>query len=70
MQALPPLPTLTVKPDLPIVIHKGIRSTCNPSPHYTALTYNRLSQPFYTCFSSISSVCIPKAIDDALTHPD
>jgi len=27
-----PPPTLTVEPDLPIAIRKGIRSTCNPSP--------------------------------------
>ena len=68
----PPAPTvepLTVKLDLPIAIRKGIRYTRNPSPHYTALTYHRLSQPFYTCLSSISYVSIPKSIGDALAHP-
>jgi len=38
----PPAPTvepLTVELDLPIAIRKGICSTCNPSPHYTALSY-------------------------------
>jgi len=66
--ALPPPPTPTVEPDLPIAIRKGIYSTRNPSPHYTALSYHRLSQPFYTCLSFISSVSIPKIIGDALAH--
>ena len=70
----PPLaPTIeppTVEPDLPIAIRKGIRSTRNPSPHYTtALSYHRLSQPFYTCLPSISSLSIPKSVGDALAHP-
>ena len=68
----PPAPIVeppTVEPDLPIAIRKGIRSTRNPSPHYTALSYHRLSQPFYTCLSSISSVSIPKSVGDALAHP-
>ena len=59
----PPAPTVeppTVELDLPIAIRKGIRSTRNPSPHYTALSYHRLSQPFYTCLSSIAFVSIPK----------
>jgi len=68
----PPAPTVeppTVEPDLPIVICKGIHSTRNPSPHYTALCYHRLSQPFYTCLSCISYVSIPKSVGDALAHP-
>jgi len=68
----PPAPTVeppTVEPDLPITICKGIPSTRNPSPHYTALSYHRLSQPFYTCLSSVSSVSIPKFVGDALAHP-
>ena len=44
-----------VEPDLPIALRKGIRYTRNPSPHYTALSYHRLSQLFYTYLSSISS---------------
>jgi len=55
--------------DPPIALQKGIRSTCNPSPHYVALSYHRLSSPFYTCLSSISFVTIPKFICDALVHP-
>jgi len=42
----PPPSTLTVEPDILNVIHKGIRSTYNPSPHYTVLSYHRLSQSF------------------------
>jgi len=66
---LPPPPAPIVEPDIPIVIRKGIRSTRNLSPHYTALSYHRLSQPFYTCLSSISSVSIPEFVGDSLAHP-
>jgi len=66
---IPPSPAPTVEFDLPVAIRKGIRSTRNPSPHYTALSYHRLSQPFYACLSSISSVSIPKSVSDALAHP-
>ena len=59
----------TVEPDFLVAIRKGIRSTCNPSLHYTALSYYRLSQPFYAYLSSISSVSIPKSVADALAHP-
>jgi len=55
--------------DLPIALRKGIRSTRNPSPHYIALSYHRLSSPFYVCLSSIFSVTIPKSVRDALAHP-
>ena len=64
-----PLPAPKVEPDLPIAICKGIHSTHNRFPHYTALSYHRLSQPFYTCLSSISSISIPKSVGDALAHP-
>jgi len=66
---IPPSLAPTVEPDLSVAIRKGIRSTRNPSPHYTALSYHRLSQPFYACLSSISSVSIPKTVGDALAHP-
>ena len=69
MPALPPPPTPTIEPVLPIAICKGIHSTRNRSPHYTTLSYHRLSQPFYTCLSSISSISIPKLVGDALAHP-
>ncbi|XP_052725873.1 retrovirus-related Pol polyprotein from transposon TNT 1-94 isoform X1 [Vigna angularis] len=63
----PPAPA--TESDLPIALRKGIRSTRNPSPHYTVLNYHRLSPSFYTCLSSISSVSIPKSVGDAFTHP-
>jgi len=67
----PPDPT-TESPfppsDLPIALRKGICFTGNPSPHYIALSYHRLSSPFYVCLSSISSVTIPKSVRDALAH--
>jgi len=66
---LPSHSALTVEPDLFVAIRKGIRSICNSSPHYTALSYHILSQPFYACLSSISSVSIPKSVGDALAHP-
>jgi len=66
---LPSPPAPIVEPDLLVAVRKGIRSIRNPSPHYTALSYHRLSQPFYACLSSISLVFIPKSIGDALAHP-
>jgi len=62
-------PTPKVELDLPIAIHKGIRSTRIPFSHYTYLSYHRLSQPFYSCLLSISFVSIPKFIGDVLAHP-
>ena len=57
-----PTPTLTLalplKPDLPITLRKGIRSTCNLSPYYVALSYHR-----YACLSSLS---IPKSLGEGL----
>jgi len=47
---LPPPPTPTVETNLPVVIHKCICSTRNPSPHYTSLSYHRLSQSFMLAF--------------------
>jgi len=46
-----------------------MHSTRNPSPHYIALSYDQLSLPFYTCLSSLSSMTIPKAVNEALAHP-
>jgi len=63
------LPGLIVEPDISIIIRKGIRSTRNLSPYYNALSSHRLSQAFYTCLSSLSSMSILKSISDALTYP-
>jgi len=54
--------------DLPIALRKGIRSSRNHFPHYIALSYHRLSSPFYACLSSISSVTIPNSVRDTLAH--
>jgi len=62
-------PALTLESDLPLALRKGMRSTHNPSPHYIALSYHRLSLPFYTCLSSLSFVTIPKNFHEALAHP-
>jgi len=54
--------------DLPIALRKDIRSTRNPSLHYVALSYHRLSSPLYACLLSISSTTISKFVHDALAH--
>lgn len=64
----PPLPDPTT--DVPIAIHKGIRPTRNPSPHYIDLCNHRLSPLHYTCLSPLSSVSIPKSPGEALSHPE
>jgi len=54
---------------IPIVLRKGICSTCNLSPRYIALSYHTLSSLFYTCLWSISFMTISKFVRDALAHP-
>jgi len=56
--------------DLLIALRKDICSTRNPSIHYIALSYHKLSSPFYACLSSISSMTIPKSVHDVIAHPD
>jgi len=60
---------LTPKSDHPFTLRSGMHSTRNPSPHYISLSYHRLSLPFYTCLSFLSSVTIPKVVHEALAHP-
>ena len=67
MPSSPPAPP--PEPALPIALRKGIRSTRNPSPHYVALNYHRLSPSHYACLSSLSSVSIPKTAGEAFAHP-
>ena len=62
--ALPP------KPDLPIAIRKGVRSTRNLSSHYVALSYHRFSSLHYACLSSLSSMSILTSPGEALSHPE
>ena len=52
--------------DLSIAIRKGTRSFCNPHPIYNFLTYHRLSSPSSAFISTLSSVSLPKSVQDAL----
>ncbi|PHT76148.1 hypothetical protein T459_19670 [Capsicum annuum] len=55
-------------PSQSIAIQKGIRSTHYANPHYTFLSYHRLSSPHYAFVSSLSSISIPKITGEALSH--
>ena len=66
-----PEPALTANlplPSPPLALQKGIRSTRNTNPHYTFLSYHRLSSHHYAFVSSLSSVSIPKTTGEALSH--
>ena len=64
-----PTPALPLADNLPIVLRKGNRSTSNPHPIYNFLSYHRLSSPYSTFVSVISSVSLPKNTNEALSHP-
>nr|KYP76032.1 Retrovirus-related Pol polyprotein from transposon TNT 1-94 [Cajanus cajan] len=64
-----PTPAPPTSVDLPIALRKGSRSTCNPHPIYNFLSYHRLSPTYYAFVSAISSITIPKTVQEALTHP-
>ncbi|KAK2418425.1 putative mitochondrial protein [Trifolium repens] len=67
-----PAPSVNIPapaPDVPIVIRKGNRSTRNPHPIYNFLSYHRLSPTYCAFVSALSSVSIPKTIQEALSHP-
>ena len=51
----------------PIATRKGIRSTRNPNPIYTFLSYHRLSSPYYAFVSHLSSIAVPKTTSEALS---
>ena len=53
----------------PIALRKGIRSTRNPHPIYNFLSYHRLSPPYFSFVSSLSTIKVPKNVDEALGHP-
>jgi hypothetical protein len=63
-----PLPVLPAAGP-PIAVRKGNRTTCNPHPIYTFLSYHRLSSPYFAFVSYLSSVSIPKTTGEALSHP-
>ena len=70
-----PIPSTSVTPalplvdNLPIALQKGNRSTSNPHPIYNFLSYHRLSSPYSTFVSIISSVFLPNNTNEALSHP-
>ena len=64
-----PAPALPPSAGLPIALRKGNRSTRNPHPIYNFLSYHRLSSPYSTFVSAISSVSLPKSTPEALSHP-
>jgi len=47
----PTPPTPSLESDLPIAFPIGVHSTCNPSPHYIAISYHGLSLSLYTRLS-------------------
>ena len=62
----PILPSLD---DLHIAIQKGIRSSRNPHLIYNFLTYHRLSSPYSASISTLSSISLPKSVQEALSNP-
>ena len=63
-------PVLPSPADLPIAIRNGTHSSHNPHPIYNFLTYHRLSSPYSTFVSTLSSVSIPQTVHEAISHPD
>ena len=67
-----PVPVLSPASDpsdtLPIALRKGNRSTRNPYPVYNFLSYHRLSTSHHAFVSTLSSVSIPKTVQEALSH--
>lgn len=55
---------------LPIALLKSIRSTRNHHPYYYFLSYHHLSSHHYAFTSSLSSISIPKIVQEALSHPN
>ena len=70
--AMAPPSTTSVLPstiDPPISIRKGTCSSRNPHPIYSFLSYHRLSSPYSTFISTLSSVSLPNTVHEALSHP-
>ena len=62
-------PVLPSTVDPPISIWKGTRSSRNPHPIYIFLSHHRLSSPYSTFISTLSSVSLPNVVHKALSHP-
>ena len=63
-----PASALPPSTDLPIALQKRNRSTRNPHLIYNFLSYYRLSSPYFTFVSTISSVSLSKSTPEALSH--
>ena len=50
-------------------IWKGTRSSHNPPPIYTFLSYHRLSSPYSAFIFTLSSVSLPNIVHEALSYP-
>nr|XP_009771264.1 PREDICTED: uncharacterized protein LOC104221828 [Nicotiana sylvestris] len=55
--------------DLPIALRKGTRTTANQTPSYTFLSYHRLSPSYHAFITSLSTVKVPKTVEEAMAHP-
>ena len=62
-------PVLPSPTDPPIAIRKGTRSSRNPHPIYTFLSFHRLSSTYFAFISTLSSISIPHTVHEALSHP-
>ena len=62
-------PILSSPTDPSVAIRKGTRSSFNPHPIYTFLSYYRLSSPYSAFISTLSSVSIPHTVHETLSHP-
>ena len=69
MSQSPLEPILQPSTDLPIAIRKSTRSTSNPHHVYNFLNFHRLSLPYFTFVSTLSSVTTPKSTSEAVSHP-
>ena len=64
-----PTSALSSTDHLLIALRKGNRSTRNPHPIYTFLSYHRLSSSYFAFVSTLSSVSLPKSTSATLSHP-
>lgn len=56
-------------PNLPIALRKGVRS-CTKYPLSNFVSYAKLSPSHLTFISQLSSVAIPKTVQEALSVPE
>jgi len=55
---------------LPIALREGTRYTHNPRPIYNFLSYHKLSPSYYSFPSSMSSITIPKNVNEVLDNSE